>query len=133
MTRSAFRVPAPVSIGLATQLFAASLLVGGVVAADRPTTYPPADGYAVARTVKFDDLDLNTPAGAKKLYGRLTRAVRTVCDARNPHSPAHVEAVIRPCVVTSLNDAVKSINAPLLSAHHRKVSGDTLAAKVAER
>ena len=96
-------------------------------------TYPPVDGYAVTRTVKLSDLDLTLPRDVRKLYTRLHRAVRTVCDARNAHAPQYVEAVIGPCLKSSMDNAVASINAPALTAYHEMKRGVKLARYAGER
>jgi UrcA family protein len=93
------------------------LIAGAASAAE--LSYPPVDGYMVSRTVKYNDLDLNSQAGVKKLYRRLESMARTVCDARRAYNPEYIAAVIRPCVTTTLANAVKDVNAPLLTAHHQ--------------
>ena len=112
-------------------LYLLSLMAGDVVAAE--LSYPPADGYAVSRTVKYDDLDLNSQAGAKKLYRRLETMARTVCDARRAYDPEYIKAVIRPCLITSVANAVKDVNAPLLTAYYQQQTGEQAMKVAAER
>jgi len=93
-----------------------------IAAADDPA-YPPIGAYPVTRVVKYDDLDLNSAAGTRKLYRRLEAAVRTVCDAKRSYPPDYIKTTIRPCVTTALHNAVKDVNAPLLTAYHQKRIG----------
>jgi UrcA family protein len=68
-------------------------------------------------TVKFADLDLSKPEGARTLYTRIQAAARQVC------SPANLPGVVakqnyRQCYDKAVNDAVGAVNRPLLSALH---------------
>jgi UrcA family protein len=112
-------------------LYLLSISVGNAIAAE--LSYPPADGYVVSRTVKYEDLDLNSQAGAKKLYRRLESMARTVCDARRPYDPEYIKAVIRPCLTTTVANAVKDVNAPLLTAYHQLQTGEQAVKVAAER
>jgi len=106
------------------------LTVGSAGAADN-LTYPPVNGYAVSRAVNYDDLDLGSHKDVRKLYRRLESTVRTVCDARRAYSQQYIKAVIRPCVITAMANAVTDIDAPLLTAYYREQVGVEDEVKVA--
>jgi UrcA family protein len=69
--------------------------------------------------VSYADLDINKPRGLEVLYSRIQRAARSVCDydysikelARGRHAKA--------CYETAMDDAVRQINRPTLTAFHR--------------
>ncbi len=69
-------------------------------------------------TVRYADLNLNTPDGVETLHARLRTAARAVCDVREGRSLAEtIEA--RSCyrrALAAANDSVKSL--PSLAAHH---------------
>src|ERR1700745_994902 len=72
--------------------------------------------------VSYADLNLNTEAGAEVLYRRLRRAAALVSP---PHgSLAGVEkAGWRACYDKALNSAVASVNKPMVTALHNRLSG----------
>ena len=93
-----------------------------IAVADEPA-YPPIGAYPVMRVVGYDDLNLASNGDAKKLYGRLLAAARTVCNARRSYPRNHIKTMIRSCVTNALNDAVNHVNAPLLTAYHQSWRG----------
>ncbi|MGO9930887.1 MAG: UrcA family protein [Steroidobacteraceae bacterium] len=68
----------------------------------------------LSKTVKFDDLNISTPAGAKVLYGRIQTAAVEVCPQTIP-SDLHTWAMQRACVDHAIDTAVKSVNSPALT------------------
>ena len=68
-------------------------------------------------TVKFAELDLSKPAGAKALYSRIKQAAWTVCGGG---SSPDAYRYFRQCYADTVTRAVTSINSPLLSALHGK-------------
>ena len=76
----------------------------GVVAA--------ADPSAESRTVKFADLDISNPSGARVLYGRIRAAAQVVCS----HYFLASDTDKAQCVRDTTADAVTRINQPALSA-----------------
>jgi len=66
--------------------------------------------------VGFRDLDLNTPAGAAKLYRRIQAAARNVCQYE-PTSPK-APTVWHYCVLPTVNAAVAKVSSPLLTELH---------------
>ena len=69
--------------------------------------------------VKFRDLDLSTPKGAAVLYQRIERSARLVCtDSSLPYDTGRTRT-FNSCYQSSVEEAVSSINQPLLTARHR--------------
>ena len=69
--------------------------------------------------VSYAELDINKPQGLQALYGRIERAAKIVCGhdhtlqelSRGRHATA--------CYKTAIDDAVRQINRPTLTAYHR--------------
>lgn len=69
--------------------------------------------------VSYAELDITKPRGLEVLYSRIQSAAKTVCDvdhsrrelARGRHAMA--------CYKTAIDDAVRQINRPTLTALHR--------------
>jgi len=68
--------------------------------------------------VSYGDLNLATEAGAKVLYRRLRRAADQACTIQG----SLVNAGWRACYVKALNSAVASVNKPMVTALHNRVS-----------
>jgi UrcA family protein len=66
-------------------------------------------GDVPTKTVNFRDLDLSTSQGAQALYDRLKDAAREVCAGAEL---AEFDA----CRARAIEDAVKDVGSPLLSA-----------------
>lgn len=76
-----------------------------------------------SKTVRFADLDVATPAGAKVLYHRIRVAAREVCEESVGRDP--IEKLAMPgCVNTAIDQAVKKVNAPYLTALRFGTSSD---------
>jgi len=73
---------------------------------------------ARAETVKFVDLNLDTPAGVEALYGRIHAAAQRVCQ-----QPAGELAAVRGCMKKAESDAIGKVNSPLLTAFYQKKTG----------
>jgi UrcA family protein len=67
------------------------------------------------RTVRFGDLNLASPAGAKALYGRIRLAAHRVCEVTADSDPIQRVAV-HTCIDKAIDDAVLHVNAPMLTA-----------------
>jgi UrcA family protein len=98
-----------------TKLYAVICVLFGSAAASAPWTSAQASDQAPpSKIVKFGDLDIQTAAGAKVLYQRIRLAAGQVCEA-NDHDPIMREA--NPgCVATAIDNAVRKVNAPYLTA-----------------
>jgi UrcA family protein len=73
-------------------------------------------------TVRYTDLDLNTPAGVEALYGRLRAASRAVCNVDERRPLAEVMAA-KSCYLQVLGAAVDDAKLPTLTALHRAGNG----------
>jgi len=68
-----------------------------------------------SKTVKFQDLDITKPAGAKTLYERIRAAARDVCDLSTSGDPI-LKPATHACIETAIDNAVRKVNAPALTA-----------------
>jgi UrcA family protein len=66
------------------------------------------------KTVKFNDLDITTPDGAKILYKRIRAAAREVCEVSTGNDPI-LGTATKDCIEKSVDRAVKGVNAPMLT------------------
>ena len=73
-------------------------------------------GEIPSKTVSFRDLDLSTTQGAQALYDRISGAAREVC------AGVDLEA-FDACRARAIEDAVKFVGSPLLSAAQRSADG----------
>jgi len=98
---------------------AALLLCGAMTVCGLLATAHAADDGVPKETVRFADLNISTPEGAKVLYGRIERAARRVCSSPLPDflSP-HQESI---CADIAIDKAVKAVNSPALTALRFKV------------
>lgn len=69
-------------------------------------------GEVPTKAVSFRDLDLSTAQGARTLYDRIEDAAREVC-----RGTEIVE--IHSCRTRAIEDAIKDVGSPLLSAVNR--------------
>jgi UrcA family protein len=72
-------------------------------------------------TVRYADLNLNTPAGVEELYARLRAAARQVCNVGDARALADV-AASKECYRQVLGAAVDYVRLPTLGALHRAES-----------
>jgi UrcA family protein len=68
-----------------------------------------------SKVVHFGDLDIAKPAGAAALYGRIRAAARDVC-AQSAGSDAIAQVAVRACIDKAIDDAVRKVDAPALTA-----------------
>jgi UrcA family protein len=72
-------------------------------------------------TVRFGDLDLSTPAGAKTLYQRIRGAARTVCGEEQDYELGlDTRHYWNNCFKSAVSGAVDKVHSPLLQAVHRQ-------------
>jgi UrcA family protein len=88
-----------------------------------------ADDEVRIETVKFQDLNVSTPAGVKALYGRIHRAAESVCSETNRTLQSRAFACARKAEV----QAIEKLNLPLLTAYYRITNGDHTQALSANR
>jgi UrcA family protein len=75
-----------------------------------------------SKVVKFYDLDVTTPDGAKVLYKRIRAAARDVCDVSADGDPIF-RIQNKVCIDKAIDKAVRGVNAPMLT-NLRFGSGD---------
>jgi len=100
--------------------FRRSFAVAGAFAALAVTTTSFATPYseaAPAVTVRYDDLNLATPAGVDALYRRISSAARAVCSDENSRGLAFVAAT-ELCRANAVAKAVREVNNPQLALVH---------------
>jgi UrcA family protein len=67
-----------------------------------------------SKIVKFNDLDITTPDGAKVLYKRIRAAARDVCELSASTDPI-LRTANKVCIEKAVDRAVKGVNAPMLT------------------
>jgi UrcA family protein len=96
---------------------AALLLCGAMTVCGLAATVRAADDGVPKELVKFADLDISKPAGAKALYGRIAAAANHVCRESGSRDAFNWDTFKeRRCVDKAIENAVKAVNAPALSA-----------------
>jgi UrcA family protein len=95
----------------------ASLIASGI--AFLPVAFaeaPPA--RSIAERVAYYDLDLGTESGARTLLHRIENAASRACTTGVENSPAYprARAEHRDCVSDAVASAVRSVDAPVLTA-----------------
>lgn len=107
-----------------TRLYAAICVLFGSAAVGTPWTSAQAsEETPPSKTVKFADLDVRTLEGSQALYRRIRIAAYKVCES-NEHDPVMREAKPR-CIDTAIDNAVKKVNAPYLTALRFGTSAST--------
>jgi UrcA family protein len=99
----------------------------------------PVPGFALdtddtrSVTIRYSDLDLDTPSGASALYSRLVRAARDVCG--DPVSVIDISQMrsIQSCRKDTLANAVVCIDHPMLTAVYDSLHPDQLLAGLPTR
>jgi UrcA family protein len=74
--------------------------------------------WSVSYPVSYSDLDMSKMSGAKILYMRIRFAAETLCKSAATWGKKEGEA----CVTKAINDAVASVNAPLLTQYSQLLS-----------
>jgi UrcA family protein len=91
-----------------------SLTLTGHRASAAPTE---ADAPYKTMVVRYDDLNLTNPKDARRLYARIRRAARVVCD--NPPMSERIRlAKYEQCLDQAVADAVARINSRQLTIIH---------------
>jgi UrcA family protein len=77
-------------------------------------------------TISYAELDINKPRGLEVLYSRIQRAAKVVCGM--DYSPQELVRgrQAKACYKTAIDDAVRQINRPTLTALHRAKTGASL-------
>lgn len=69
--------------------------------------------------VSFAELDINKPRGLQVLYSRIQRAAKIVCGTDHTLQELSRGRHAAACYKTAVDDAVRQINRPTLTALHR--------------
>lgn len=68
--------------------------------------------------VRYGDLNLANPEGTRVLYRRISAAARNVCGPNFAQWYPSVRSGWKDCYKATVDDAVKQVNAPALTALH---------------
>ena len=74
-----------------------------------------------SETVKFQDLNVNTPAGVEALYSRIHLAAKHVCTVQGDWEQ---RIAARACAKDAEARAIRKVNLPSLTAYYRVKTGD---------
>jgi UrcA family protein len=94
---------------------AAIILCGAMALCALQVTAQAADAGLASKRVSYADIDISKPAGAKVLYGRIVAAARQVC-AFSGYKDLGAMQRVNGCVDRAINNAVKEVDSPALSA-----------------
>jgi len=97
--------------------------LGLAVSAHAGEQAPTADHKS--SVVRYDDLSLETAAGVKTLYARLSNAANQVCGSAPGTVELRARMAFRTCYDSALTDAVAKIGNRNLQALHRASSSST--------
>jgi UrcA family protein len=90
---------------------------------------PCAFAVGPSEIIKFQDLNVDTPAGVEALYTRIDAAAKRICAESDP---SMLQAVA-PCIWRTVAKAVKEVNVPALTAYARTKSKGVSDALIASR
>ena len=80
---------------------------------------------APTMTVSFAELDITKPRGLQVLYSRIEHAAKVVCGVDPAPRELSRTREARSCYKTAVDDAVRQINRPTLTALHRAKTRST--------
>lgn len=69
--------------------------------------------------VSYAELDINKPRGLAVLYSRIEHAAKIVCGVDETRRELSRGRLAKACYSTAMDDAVRQINRPTLTAFHR--------------
>ena len=98
-----------------TKLYTAMYCAFAAAALGAFSTSVEATEDVPSKTVRCDDLDLSTTAGAKALLGRIRAAARDVCELSTDSDPI-MRPAVSACMEKAIDQAVRKVNAPALNA-----------------
>jgi UrcA family protein len=88
-----------------------------------------ADDQVRTETVKFQDLNVDTPAGVQALYTRIHSAAKRVCSENDPV----LRLASALCIRKAEAKAVETVSIPQLTAYYRMKTGEHTQALAASR
>ena len=83
-------------------------------------------GSVPSITVSYSELDISKPQGLEVLYTRIKRAAKSVCGFYNSPRELSRGRHSMACYQSTLEDAVRQVNRPTLTALHRAKSKSAL-------
>jgi len=86
-----------------------------------------------SKTVRYDDLNLDQARDVVILYGRLQAAAREVCGADTQPGRKFVSADWKACVATAVDQGVRKVDRPALTAYHAAKTAAPTLIRVASR
>jgi UrcA family protein len=95
-------------------------LIGGAVLCSRVLAGEPSDLPSI--TVKFADLNLQTPAGVEALYKRIHSAATQVCDSGGDRNLS-ILTYDRKCAAATETQAIEKVHNAALSAFYQRKVG----------
>src|SRR5690349_5196616 len=95
------------------------------------TSMASADEQLRTETILFQDLNVQTPAGAQALYRRIHAAAHRVCSISSDNRFDQLGAAR--CAQNSAAKVVEQLNLPALTAYYNKISGGKRPALVVKR
>jgi UrcA family protein len=98
-----------------TRLYTAIYCAVGVAGVCALAASAGAEESPPSKTVRYSDLDISHPAGAKALYSRIRAAARDVCAFWMAGDPV-LRGGAQACVDTAIDNAVRKVNAPELTS-----------------
>ena len=102
---------------------AAITLFAGVSTASAAT--PSGDNVSV--TISYSDLDLNTNAGARAMFARITHAAGEICGAQPDSQGLDQTRAYKGCMTSVTNRAVAKLGSAKVSAFAGRSSPTTMA------
>jgi UrcA family protein len=76
--------------------------------------------------VSYAELDINKPRGLAVLYSRIEHAAKIVCGVNESRRELARTRQAKACYTTAMDDAVRQIDRPTLTAFHRAKTRATL-------
>jgi UrcA family protein len=90
--------------------FAAVSLFAGASSASAATPQTTAPGTnTVSVTISYGDLDLNTNAGARAMFARISHAARRICEAQPPAQALDMMAAYESCMTSVTSRALTKL------------------------
>ena len=96
-------------------------LIGGALQGSQVFAAEPTDPPSI--TVKYGDLNLQTPAGVEALYKRIHLAATQVCDSGG-HRSLLILTSDRKCAAATETQAVEKVHNTALSAFYQRKVGE---------
>lgn len=101
--------------GIGSGLILAVAVVAFTAVGNGPRTVNTGSGEPAEITVSYDELNLESEAGAEALLRRIERAASKVCGSASRPVELWKHSPFRECVSGAMERAVYSVNAPLVS------------------